>query len=329
MKRLVRPLLAGAGVSGALAATNRALGNAPLPINALGGTRVGWTWRDAEIFATQAGSGTPIVLIHGLVPGASSYEFRRLFPLLARRHRVIAFDLLGCGLSDRPRRAFSAELFIDQICDAIDTLAGGRAAVVASGFGAAFAIGAATRAGSRITQLAAVCPVGLSLPNGRTANARGGAVTALFRAPLLGETAFNVLASRASLRWMLERQVYGAPERVTNDVVDQYYAVAHQPGARFVPAALLGGALACDVARDLPFLDVPFAVLWGERAPASNPRSNADEFVRLARNATLATFPHSGLLPHEEEPEAVDAALAPILAHERVESPAVDASTQG
>ena len=329
MKRLVRPLLAGAGVTGALAATNRALGNAPLPINALGGTRVPWTWRGAEIFATEAGSGSPVLLVHGLVPGSSSYEFRRLFPLLAQRHRVIAFDLLGAGLSDRPRRAYSAELFVDQICDAVETLAGGRASMVASGYGAAFAIGAATRAGERITRIAAVAPAGLSVASGRGANARGGAVHALFRTPLVGETVFNVIASRASLRWMLERQVYGDPAHVTDEIVDQHYAVTHQPGARYLPAALFGGALACDVARDLPFLDVPLAVLWGERAPVTNPRANADEFVRLARDATLTTFAQSGLLPHEEEADAVDEALLPFLASDAIASPRVDASTRG
>jgi pimeloyl-ACP methyl ester carboxylesterase len=35
--------------------------------------------------------------------------------------------------------------------------------------------------------------------------------------------------------------------------------------------------------------------------------------MRLARDARLTTFADSGLLPHEEEPEAVDDALAGFL----------------
>ncbi len=328
MKRLVRPLLAGAGVTGALAATNRALGNAPLPTNALGGTRIPWTWHRAEIFATEAGSGPPVVLVHGVRPGSSSYEFRRLVPLLARRHRVLAFDFLGCGLSEHPRRSYSAELFVEQIVDAVEDLCGEPASVVASGEGAAFAIRAATRARGRIARIAAIAPTGL-VDAPERGGGRGAALTALFRAPVVGETAFNALASRASIRWMLERHVYGDPAHVTGEIVEHYYAVAHQPGARFVPAALLGGALACDVARDLPFLDVPLQVLWGEKAPASNPRRNADEFVRLARDATVAVFPQSGLLPHEEEPDAVADALASFLPADASHANGVDASTRG
>ena len=101
---------------------------------------------------------------------------------------------------------------------------------------------------------------------------------------------------------------------MTDEIVDHAYAVTHQPGARYVAAAYVGGALSCAVARDLPFLTMPLLVLWGEKAPASTPRANADDVVRLAKDARLVTFAHSGLLPHEEEPEAVDATIEAFLA---------------
>lgn len=46
------------------------------------------------------GSGTPILLLHGYP--SSSYDWRELFELLPER-RMIAFDFLGFGLSDKPR----------------------------------------------------------------------------------------------------------------------------------------------------------------------------------------------------------------------------------
>ena len=314
MKKLVRPLLAGAGVTGAIAATNRALSNAPLPTNALGGTRRPWTWRGHEIFATEAGSGTPVILVHGLHAGASSYEFRKLFPLLAQRHRVVAFDLLGCGLSAKPNIAYDTELFVEQIGAALEAFCLEPAALVASSLGATFAIRAATRSSDRIERLAAICPAGLGGTLDRAPTPAGSAITALLRSPLIGEAAFNVLSSKASIRSFLAKHVYADAANATREVVDHYYAVTHQPGARYVSAAFVGGALNCDAARDVPFLEVPVLLLWGEKAPAFCPRSNADEFMRLARDARLETFAESGLLPHEEEPEAVDAALESFLA---------------
>ena len=123
-----------------------------------------------------------------------------------------------------------------------------------------------------------------------------------------------MLSSKASIRSFLAKHVYADAANATREVVDHYYAVTHQPGARYVSAAFVGGALNCDAARDVPFLEVPVLLLWGEKAPAFCPRSNADEFMRLARDARLETFAESGLLPHEEEPEAVDAALESFLA---------------
>ena len=313
-------------MTGAIAATNRVLSNAPLATNALGGTLKAWNWRGREIFATEAGSGPLVVLVHGIYAGASSYEFRKLFPLLARRHRVVAFDLLGCGLSEKPRLAYGAELFVEQIVDALDALGGEPASIVASALGAAFAIRAANRVPGRIARLAAICPAGLgALEKGPGRS--GAAITALFRSPLIGEAAFNALASRASLRWFLEHRVYGDPSHCTPQIVDHYYAVTHQAGARYVPAALAGGAFDCKIARDLPFLEVPLQVLWGEKAPSTAPRAEADEFLRLTRDARLATFAESGLLPHEEEAEAVDAALASFL-DPVVRRARVDASTR-
>ena len=313
MKRIVRPLVAGAGVTGAIAAANRALGNAPLPINALGGSRRAWTWRGHEIFATEAGSGPLVLLVHGIYAGASSYEFRKLFSLLAERRRVVAFDLLGCGLSDKPKLRYTADLFVEQIADALAAFGGEPAAVVASSLGAAFAIRAAARAHDRIERSPSSARPASAARATAAPPASPPRSPCSLRSPVVGEALFNALGSKPSIRWFLERQVYGDPSHVTDEIVEHYYAVTHQPGARYVPAAFAGGALDCDVARDLPFLTTPLQVLWGERAPSINPRSNADEFLRLARDARFATFAHSGLLPHEEEPEAVVQALAAFL----------------
>ncbi|HEY4440900.1 MAG TPA: alpha/beta fold hydrolase, partial [Candidatus Elarobacter sp.] len=224
MKRVTRTLLAGAGVTGALAATNRALRNAALPTNALGGVRLPWTFRGHDVFATTMGTGKPLLLVHGISVGASSYEFRRLAPLLAQRHRVIAIDLLGCGLSDKPNLDYGADLFADQIADALEQLAGEPAAVVASSLGAAFAIRAAARVPEKVDRLAVICPAGVNRE--LTAGPRAGdaALGALLRAPLVGEGMYNALAAKPSIRTFLQREVYAAPERVTPEIVDHYYA---------------------------------------------------------------------------------------------------------
>ncbi|MEO8262659.1 MAG: alpha/beta hydrolase [Pseudolysinimonas sp.] len=50
--------------------------------------------------AIDTGSGSPVVMIHGIA--SSSVTFERLVPLVEPYHRVIAIDLLGFGESEAP-----------------------------------------------------------------------------------------------------------------------------------------------------------------------------------------------------------------------------------
>jgi pimeloyl-ACP methyl ester carboxylesterase len=290
------------------------VGNGPEPVNALGGTVRRWNWRGHGIFSTELGTGSPIVLVHGVYAGASSFEYRKLFPLLAEQHRVIAFDLLGCGLSDRPNLGYSADLFTEQVIDAVADAGGSEpVTIVGSSLGAAFAIRAAARSTQRIANIVAICPTGLGGVLDRAPNGAQVALTGTVRTRLLGEALFNGLASRPSIRYFLGHSGYADAASATPEIIDHYYAVAHQTGARYVPAHFVGGMLNCNIARDLPFVDAPMLVAWGEHASSFSPLANAGEFLKLAQNAKLVTFAHSGLLPHEEEPDAMCAAIESFL----------------
>lgn len=53
-----------------------------------------------RIFSREAGSGVPLVLLHGWT--GHSFQWRKMLPALAGACRVYALDLPGCGLSDKP-----------------------------------------------------------------------------------------------------------------------------------------------------------------------------------------------------------------------------------
>jgi pimeloyl-ACP methyl ester carboxylesterase len=57
-------------------------------------------WRDWRVFVRATGQGTPLLLIHGFP--TSSLDWHRITPELAKHHRVLCFDLLGFGWSDKP-----------------------------------------------------------------------------------------------------------------------------------------------------------------------------------------------------------------------------------
>jgi haloalkane dehalogenase len=56
--------------------------------------------RGSKMHYVDVGSGDPIVLLHG--NPTSSYLWRNIIPELSTRGRVIAVDMIGMGLSDKP-----------------------------------------------------------------------------------------------------------------------------------------------------------------------------------------------------------------------------------
>ncbi|MEE9408811.1 MAG: alpha/beta hydrolase [Polaribacter sp.] len=70
-------------------------------------------FKNAEIFYTDQGKGTAIVLIHGFLENTTMWQ--NIVPELSKRNRVITIDLLGHGKSDCLGYMHSTELFSETI----------------------------------------------------------------------------------------------------------------------------------------------------------------------------------------------------------------------
>ena len=89
----------------------------------------------------ERGEGPPVVLLHGNVVTAEDFDTSRVLDLVARRHRVIAFDRPGFGYSDRPHgSAWSAGAQAELIRDAFAVLGLNRPIVLGHSWGAAVAL---------------------------------------------------------------------------------------------------------------------------------------------------------------------------------------------
>ncbi len=287
----------------ALAGSNAALGRRarPLPPSLPGEQRT-YLWRGYRIAYTVAGAGSPILLVHSINGAASAYELRKTWHALSSEHRVYALDLLGCGGSERPDTGYSAALFTDLLLDFAQDVIGAPAGVIASSMSGSFMVAAADRAPTRWRKLLLVEPTGLqalSKPQGTA----GRWVQSLVRSRLVGTFLFNLLVSRRLVRYFLADQTYHNPDFATPAVIEQSYQTAHQPGARFVPAAFLSGALNSDVTAAWQRLALPALIAWGRYAQPT-PVQQAYRWTELNPAAQLVIFEQSGGLPHDEEATA-------------------------
>ncbi|GAA3828789.1 alpha/beta fold hydrolase [Streptomyces phyllanthi] len=82
----------------------------------------------------SGGEGPPLVLLPGWPE--TWWEYRKLMPALAERHRVIAVDIRGMGASEKPESGFEKKTMARDIKELIHHLGYERAAVAGHGIGA-------------------------------------------------------------------------------------------------------------------------------------------------------------------------------------------------
>jgi len=88
------------------------------------------------------GTGSPVLLVHGLGSSAG-VEFFYNLEALAARHQVIAVDLPGFGQSDKPPLAYTIDLFVRVLRDFMASIGLSRAAVIGVSMGGRVALGLA------------------------------------------------------------------------------------------------------------------------------------------------------------------------------------------
>ncbi|HEX8843741.1 MAG TPA: alpha/beta fold hydrolase [Pyrinomonadaceae bacterium] len=297
---------AGAGVAALAAVNARIRQKAQEPDDAaFGGEARVFEWQHGNIFYKAAGEeneGAPLVFVHGIGAGASSFMWRRNFDALARDFRVYAFDLLGFGFSDKPSNvSYSADLYVELIADFIREIAGAPASLVASSLGAAYSVRVAEEQPEIVSSLVLVAPTGTGNLRARP-GMTGAAFYGLLQSPVLGTSFYNVIASERSIRDYARKSLFFDRRRATPRLVAQYYATSHQPGAQHAISAFLSGYLNADIRDSFAQLTQPVTLCWGKQ-DETNPIENAAEFLRLNPRAGLEIFDRCRMMPQEEHPE--------------------------
>jgi pimeloyl-ACP methyl ester carboxylesterase len=112
-------------------------------------------------FHTQAlgAAGAPLCMLHGLLIGSMTTWFFGAAPRLARRHRVLIYDLRGHGRSARPPAGYGLEAMADDLGALLDGFApagGPPVTLVGHSWGALTALRFALRHPARVARLALV-----------------------------------------------------------------------------------------------------------------------------------------------------------------------------
>ncbi|HEX8691071.1 MAG TPA: alpha/beta fold hydrolase [Longimicrobium sp.] len=254
------------------------------------------------------GAGEPILFVHGTPTW--SFEWRHLVRGLASTHRCVAPDLLGFGLSDRPRDfAYTPEAHAEALERFADALGLDGFTLVVHDYGGPIALPLALA--GRARRLVVLNTWMWSFAGDRSM-----------------ETKARVAGGRLG-RWLYRRLnfslkvivpgAYGDKSRLTPAVHRQYLAPfpdAWSRGAVLWPLAkaLLGsGAFYDSLWRRRDALrGLPALIVWGMRDPAFPPR-HLERWKAALPGARVVELPAAGHWPHEEQPDDVLAAVRAFL----------------
>ena len=265
-----------------------------------------------------AGAGPAFVLMHGFPDNLHIYD--DLVPhLVAAGRRVVTFDFLGFGASDKPADAtYDFDQQLGDLGAVIDCLDLDQVVLVPHDSSGLAGINFALAQSAKVATLAILNSAYDDTP----LNVWPEMIT-LFAEPTLRALALAVAQSPAQLGWLLgwQKQKFedALPEdqkshfRITvGQLIADNFTVAPSSGPAFVQmAAGFFAALKRNTARlpDVAALDVPVKVIWGEFDPYLSLDLGRERAARF-RHGSFLSVPGGHWL-QSDQPQLVAQALLP------------------
>jgi pimeloyl-ACP methyl ester carboxylesterase len=258
-----------------------------------------------QVVFHESGRGAPLLFVHGIYVGASSYEWSKVYPHFASSHHVMAVDLLGFGESERPDVRLAASDHVRVLAELIGAkFSGERASIVASGLAAGFATVLAAQHPELVHRLILFMPAGRSEFRKGHFPSRSAIIS---RVPFVNRAFYRrYLANRIYIRGWLRNVGFADPENVSDEPTEVLTNFAQQFGADRAVLQWFSGRFDLDLEKHLADLIQPVTLCWGEKC------SNLESGYRLrglARQCSLVVLPNCGLLAALESPSEVAATL--------------------
>ncbi|MBN3858785.1 MULTISPECIES: alpha/beta fold hydrolase [unclassified Paraburkholderia] len=253
--------------------------NTALPAGAIG------AYTDApgglKLHHVEAGSGEPVVFIHGSGPGASGISnFRHNYPQFAAAgYRVIVVDLPGYGASSKPADAqYTLDYFVAALRAQLSALGVGRATLLGNSLGGAIALKYALDYPDDVSALIMMAPGGVEERETYFRMEGIQKMVTLFT---------NRQMNRQTMRYLLELLVHDRA-LVTDALVEERLKVCETQ-----PPEVLATMRVPNLTERLAELRCPVLGFWGTN-DRFNPVSGAMHFLEHCEDARFVLMNRCG-----------------------------------
>lgn len=261
-----------------------------------------YQWKFGKIFYTKKGSGKPLLLIHDLQSGSSSYEWKKIQTALSKKYEVYTLDLLGCGYSDRPKITYTNYLYVQLLCDFTKNVIGKKTDVIASGYSGSFSMMACRNEENIFNKIILVNPPSFKELNEiPTKNSQ--IQKFILEIPIIGTMVYNIFMCRQNVDHVFVEKLFFNPFRLDPDFVESYYENAHADdcGSKYLYASRVGKYTNINIINCIRETDHSIYIIEGiyEKDGADILRAYTNH------NPSIETFSiqHAKHFPHIENPE--------------------------
>lgn len=261
-----------------------------------------------RLAARDEGTGPPVVLVHGTP--SHSVMWRQVLPaLVAGGRRVVCYDLLGYGASERPTaRDTSVTAQTDLLVALLDTLRLDQVDLVGHDIGGAIVQRLAVLHPDRLRRVVLADTV--SYDSWPSPTWRRIIDDHLERYEALPLPEFQALLTRQLQMTVVD------PARMAGEVLDAYLEPLASPlgKASFFCHQVrhYDSRHTQQIAHRLPELVMPVLILWGE-ADQWQPLAYAERLARDIPSAELRVISNAGHFLTEDAPDVVSQTLAGFL----------------
>jgi pimeloyl-ACP methyl ester carboxylesterase len=262
-----------------------------------------------DIHVRRAGSGRPLVLVHGLM--TSSYSFRYLLEPLSKHFEVIVFDLPGAGRSDAPDVSYAPIAMADLIGDVIETLGVRGAPVIGNSMGGYLSMWLALRRPEIMSRLVNLHSPGLTTP-------RMWALEAALSVPG-SRHLLDALVRRDPMRWAFKNVHYYDESLKSLEEAREYSAPLETDAGRRAFAHYLADTLTASQMRAFErelrsrrSFPIPLLLVYARRDPMVPP-SVGTRLSSLLPDAKMVWLDEASHFAHVDAPQLFLGAALPFL----------------
>ena len=247
-----------------------------------------------QLRVLRAGKGdTTLLLLHGY--GESLLTWRLMVDPLARRYRVVAIDLPGFGLSDKPDTVYDVPAYLGWLEDFVDHQTSGPVVVVGHSMGGLLAARLALNRPQRIVAAVLIAPAGAGIN------------------PILTDSGG---AASTSAQWLAAVMAYVLPMHdpawLAEPVDRANYEPAEDSTYRIATRRVLEQFNFASMGQDFRQVRQPVLLIWGKQDPTI-PYSVGTQIAAMLpchRFVSLAATLHR---PEETQPDTVVAEVLNFL----------------